>query len=88
MAERNIGRVEEEKQAPRRVIFENQDGTVSYLEGDSARLWNDAVSGAIMIDFVHGASAQKKLKSIEWKEAPTLSDIPPYPTSEGAPKNE
>ncbi len=68
---------EHEKQPLSRVIMENQDGTVSYLEGEDATKWSSAMKGLTTLGFVHGRQGQKELGSLHWKSAASLKDIPP-----------
>lgn len=52
----------------KRVIMEFENGDKEYIEGDDARNWNDALDGAILLDFTHGRHAQEVLKNIIWKK--------------------
>jgi len=67
---------EGENQLPRRIIFEYQDGTVDYLEGDQAEKWSNVINGLITLGLVHGRRGQKELGSLQWREATSLKDIP------------
>jgi len=64
-----------EYQTPKRVIFENQDGTVRYYEGENAEKWNRVMGGLVTLGFAHGGQGQKELKSLEWKEAANLNEV-------------
>jgi hypothetical protein len=51
-----------------RVIIEYDNGEKEYIEGEDAENWNNALNGAILIDFNHGGRVQKILKNITWKK--------------------
>lgn len=51
-----------------RVIIEYDKGDKEYIEGEDAENWNNALNGAILLDFNHGGRAQKILKNITWKK--------------------
>lgn len=59
----------------KRVIMENENGTVSYLEGEDLTLWEKAMNGLVTLGFTHGEQGQKELKQIKWKKANSLKDI-------------
>jgi hypothetical protein len=50
-----------------KVITEYDNGDKEYIEGDDAENWDDALNGAVMLDFTHGGRAQEVLKNITWK---------------------
>lgn len=66
---------ETDQSKTKRVIMENEDGTVSYLEGEDLTLWEKAMSGLVTLGFTHGGQGQKELKQIKWKRANSLKDI-------------
>lgn len=66
---------EKEAQFTKRIIFENDDGTVRYLEGDVVQKWEDIMNGLVTLGFVHGEQGQAGLKSIEWKTAQSLREL-------------
>lgn len=66
---------ENEKQPPKRVIFERQDGSVNYLEGAEAEKWSKVMDGLVAMGFVHNQTGQKELGSLQWKQASSLTDV-------------
>ncbi len=51
-----------------KVIMEYDNGEKEYIDGDDVKKWQDAINSAIVLDFTHGAHAQKLLKEITWKK--------------------
>lgn len=70
-----LGSEETDQPKTKRVIMENVDGTVSYLEGEDLVLWEKVMSGLVTLGFVHGEQGQKELKQVNWKKADSLKDI-------------
>lgn len=66
---------EKEAQVIKRVIFENDDGTIRYLEGEDVQKWEKAMSGLVTLGFVHGKQGQAELTSIEWRTAQSLREL-------------
>jgi len=66
---------EGEKESPKRVIIENQDGTIRYLEGADAEKWDRVVNGLVTLGFVHGHQGQDELASLNWKVAKNLNEM-------------
>lgn len=50
-----------------KVTMEYDNGDKEYIEGDDAENWNNALNGAIVLDFTHGGRLQKVLKNVTWK---------------------
>ena len=65
----NTGK-EREKQNPTRVIIENPDGSVRYLEGENATKWINIINGLIPL-----RGGQDELRTFQWQEADSLQDI-------------
>ena len=59
----------------KRVIMENKDGTVTYLDGADLTLWEKTMSGLVSLGFIHGKQGQKELSEVKWKKASSLKDI-------------
>lgn len=51
-----------------KVIMEYDNGEKEYIEGDDVEKWQEALNGAIVIDFTHGGHAQNVLKDIVWRK--------------------
>ncbi len=49
-----------------KVVFEHDDGTLKYLEGQELKNWLDMVSSVCMIAEVHNCNPD--WKKIKWKE--------------------
>lgn len=66
---------ETDESKTKRIIMENEDGTVSYLEGKDLTLWEKAMNSLVTLGFTHGGLGQKELNQIKWKKADSLKDI-------------
>lgn len=66
---------EKEKAIIKRVIFEHEDGTVSYLERDDAQKWEKVMNGLVTLGFTHGKQGQTELASLEYKYATNLQEL-------------
>lgn len=66
---------ERENPVTKRIIFEHEDGTISYLEGDDVQKWEKVMSGLVTLGFTHGKQGQSELKSLEWKSATNLQEL-------------
>ena len=66
---------ENKKQSIKRVIFEKQDGTIIYLDGEQAAKWSDTVNSPIMNGFIHDRLGQDELGPLQWKQATSFEDI-------------
>jgi hypothetical protein len=63
----------------KRVIMQNEDGTITYLEGYDLTMWEKVMSDLVALGFVHGGQGQKELKQIKWKKAGSLKNIDTTP---------
>lgn len=52
-----------------KVTMKYDNGDEEYVEGEDVKKWQDAVNGAIVLDFTHGAHSQNILKDIVWKKS-------------------
>ncbi len=74
-----------ERPYPKRIIFEQQDGSITYLDGESAEKWSRVMDDLVTMGYVHGQMGQKDLGSLEWKKAENLQGITTPPTETGNP---
>ena len=51
-----------------KVTMEYENGDKVYIEGEDAKIWQDAMNGAITRDYTHGAHCQEMLKNVNWKK--------------------
>lgn len=50
-----------------KVIMEYDNGDKEYIEGNDVEKWQNALNGAIVLDFTHRGHAQDVLKDIVWR---------------------
>lgn len=68
-----------EKAGPSKIIIENEDGTVRYVEGEDAVKWAKAINGLVQLGYTHGGQGQKELGELEWKEEENLDKLTKKP---------
>jgi len=51
-----------------KVIMEYNNGDKEYIEGNDVEKWQNALNGAIVLDFTHRGHAQDILKDITWRK--------------------
>ena len=51
-----------------KVIMEYDNGDKEYIEGDDVTKWQNAINGAIMLDYTHRRYTQNVLKDVIWKK--------------------
>ena len=51
-----------------KVIMEYDNGDKEYIEGNDVEKWQNALNGAIVLDFTHRGHAQDVLKDIVWRK--------------------
>ncbi len=66
---------EDENQPLKRIIFEDEDGTVRYLEGNQARIWLKIMDNFISLDLARTGEQPSELKSLRWKKGSNLGKI-------------
>lgn len=66
--------IEKEKSSLSRIILENNDGTVRYLDGEEAGRWDEVMDTLAGLGYVYHIG-QEELASLNWKEADSLQDL-------------
>lgn len=64
-----------EKAGPTKIIIENADGTVSYVEGKDAVKWANTMRSLVQFDSAHDGQAGKVLGDLDWKEEENLDKL-------------
>lgn len=59
----------------KRVIIENQDGTVRYIDEKYVKEWLSIMTDLVHLDLHVGGDCQQKLNKLKWKCAENINNL-------------